>query len=665
VCGIAGVLSDQPCDVRPELLTRMGNSLSHRGPDDEGVWIAGTSTPAVGFVHRRLSIIDVSPAGHQPMPNEDESIWLTFNGEIYNHLELRRELERAGHRYRGHSDSETILHAYEEWGDACVPRLRGMFAFALWDSHRRRLLLVRDRLGIKPLYYARPHANRLIFGSEIKALFASTLLEPEVAPTAIPEYLLFGYLSGEDTMFRNVWSIPAGHLAVWDDAGLQVRSYWDAPFIADRLASKQDLQHTFDQLFESAVESHLMSDVPLGVLLSGGLDSSAIAAVMTRHAAGRLKTFSIGFPRGHYSELPHACTVAKHLGTEHHEVVLTPDEFLCSLPRMIWFEDEPIWTIASVAMYHVARLAAEHVKVVLSGEGSDELFAGYDRYWCAVINDRARPMYGRVPTGVRAAVRGALSQEAIPERLRRMLSHTFLCRELGVEDLVIDNWFGVFSPSLQREIGSDELRRNLAAADPYAAHLRQYQSSGSDQIVDQMLYADIRTNLVELLRKQDRMTMANSLEGRVPFLDHPLVEFAARSSHAALGHFSGKKMLKRCVQTLLPPAIVSRRKQGFPVPFETWLRTSFFTPVRNLLLSERALSRQWFAPEKVKSLLSAHEAGRHNYSRQLWALLTLELWQRIFFDRDDVWVDAPEEAWAPLRDDARRPRPLKRGVAVV
>ena len=631
----------------------MGAALSHRGPDDEGVWVAKNGSPSVGFAHRRLSIIDVSSAGHQPMANEDQTVWLTYNGEIYNHLELRRELEQRGHRYQSQTDSETILHAYEEWGEECAARFRGMFAFALWDSRRRRLLLVRDRLGIKPLYYARPDATRLIFASEIKSLFVSGLMRAEVAPAALPEYLLFGYLSGEDTMFRHVRALEPGHLLLWDETGVVVRPYWDLSFTPDQSASETDLQHRFDELFDVAVHSHMMSDVPLGVFLSGGLDSSAIAAVMTRHASERLKTFSVGFPPGHYSELPFARAVAQHLGAEHHEVVLTPQQFLCSLPRMIWHEDEPIWTIASVAMYHVAKLASEHVKVVLTGEGSDELFAGYDRYWCGLLNDRASPAYGRVPGAVRNAVRSALNQGVIPERIRRALSHTFLCRDLNVEALVFDNWFGIFTPSMQMDLGSEELRRSLAGADIYGAHLKQYESSGSESIVDRMLYVDIKTNLVELLMKQDRMTMATSIESRVPFLDHPLVEFAARTPHVAnLGHFSGKRLLKRAARGLLPASIISRRKQGFPVPFDTWLRTDFFGAVRNLLLADRALSRRWFQPDKLESLLDAHGSRRQNYSRQVWALLTLELWAQIFLDGECLWLESPEEAWAQVSADS-------------
>jgi asparagine synthase (glutamine-hydrolysing) len=624
----------------------MGAALRHRGPDDEGVWVNGDCSPAAGLAHRRLSIIDVSSAGHQPMTNEDETVWITYNGEIYNHTALRRDLERAGHVYHSHTDTETVVHAYEEWGDSFMERFDGMFAFGLWDSRRRRLVLVRDRLGIKPLYYAPLSGKGIVFASEIKALFAGGQVTAEAADEALPEYLLFGYLSGESTLFKGVYALPPGHMLVWDDSGVRTTAYWDVSFKPDTTASPDELRRTFEELFDTAVHSHLMSDVPLGVFLSGGLDSSAIAAVMARHMSGRLKTFSIGFPEGCYSELPYARAVAQHLDAEHHEIVLTSREFLCSLPRMVWYEDEPIWTIASVAMYHVARLASDHVKVVLTGEGSDELFAGYDRYWCGALNDRMAAPYARVPAALRAAVRAGLGHTVLPERLRRALSHTFLCRDLTVEALIFDNWFGIFTPEMQRGLCSDRLCRQLSTADIYAAHLKPYQSSGSDDIVDRMLYVDVKTNLVELLMKQDRMTMATSLESRVPFLDHRLVEFAgAIPPEANLGHFSGKRLLKKAVEGLLPPAIVSRRKQGFPVPFDAWLQQDFFSPVSRLLLSERALSRRWFQPDSLKTLLDAHSAGRQNFSRQVWTLLTLELWARVFLDNDRLWVEDPADAW--------------------
>jgi asparagine synthase (glutamine-hydrolysing) len=661
MCGIAGIVTRDRSAFAPDVLPRMGAVIAHRGPDDAGTWVSPDLSRGVGLVHRRLSIIDLSAAGHQPMTNEDGSLWVTYNGEIYNHAGLRGELEAAGHRYHSRTDTETILHAYEQWGDDCMQRFRGMFAFGLWDSNRRRLLLVRDRLGIKPVYYAPLPDGGLVFGSEIKALLASGLVRATASQAALSEYLLFGYLAGEQTMFEGISILPPGHLLVWDDEGLRVRPYWTLRF-SPQPASEQELSDRFAQTFDEAVRLRLMSDVPLGVFLSGGLDSSAIAAVMNRHVGERLSTFSIGFPTGHYSELPYARMVAEHLGANHHEVILTADDFITSLPRMVWHEDEPIWTIASVAMYHVSRLASQHVKVVLTGEGSDELFAGYDRYWSGVLNARFAGPYQHVPAPVRHAVRWLLAQRVLPERARRALSHTFLGREATPESLVFDNWFGIFTPAMQQAFCGDDLAAVARSMHPYAAHLEHFRSSGSEDPLDQMLYVDIKTNLVELLMKQDQMSMATSIESRVPFLDHHLVEFAATiPASAKLGRFSGKRLVKHAVRDLLPEAIVNRRKQGFPVPFDAWLRKDFAGHVSALLLSDRSLGRGWFKPDRLRHLVQAHAAGTENASRQLWALLTLELWARIFLDEERDWLDAPDDAWHRVR--AERPSSIRHSTA--
>jgi asparagine synthase (glutamine-hydrolysing) len=656
MCGIAGVVSFDGREIPCSLLRRMADALRHRGPDDEGLWHSAADGISVGLVHRRLSVVDPTPAGHQPMTSEDQSVWLTFNGEIYDHRDTRRVLERAGHRYASQTDSETILHGYEEWGEDVVRHLRGMFAFAVWDAPRRRLVLARDHLGVKPLYYARV-GGTLVFASEIKALLASGLVAAEHEPAALPEYLLFGYLTGDRTMFRGISILPPGHSLLFDDRGVRVRQYWDVTF-APAADDGSDLSAEFRQRFETAVRLNTMSDVPLGVFLSGGLDSSAIAAVLRDQSAEPLRTFSVGFPAGEYSELGFARAVAAHLGTEHHEVVLTAADFLNTLPRAVHHEDEPLWTIASVATYQLAHLASRHVKVVLTGEGSDELFAGYDRYWCGRLNEKAAGVYQRVPARVRRLIGAALTRSPLPERLRRALSHTVLCRETTPESLVFDNWFGVFTPAMQRELWHDGSPLPVDDRDLYAGHLSHFDAAHGGDIVGRMLTVDVKTNLVELLMKQDRMSMAASLEARVPFLDHELVEFAARVPPAAnLRGFGGKQLLKDAVRDRLPASIVDRRKQGFPVPFDRWLQRDFALPVRRLLLSEAALSRGWFRPERVGELLDAHAAARAYFARQIWALLSLELWARIFLDGDRLWIEDPAEAWSAVE---RAPSPARR-----
>jgi asparagine synthase (glutamine-hydrolysing) len=634
----------------------MNGTMRHRGPDDAGVHVDIGERMAVGLGHSRLSIIDLSAAGHQPMTNEDGTLWLTYNGEIYNHSDLRQELVARGHRYRSQTDSETILHAYEEWGDRCVDRFRGMFAFAIWDRRHNRVLLARDRLGVKPLYYA-IIGRALVFASEIKAVLASGCVAAAPAAEAVPEYLTFGYLAGEQSMFEHIRKLPPGHLLVWQDGVGTTTRYWDVDFDPDESTPEEELRRQFRELFEHSVKLRLMSDVPLGVFLSGGLDSSAIAAVMSRHVSGRLKTFSVGFERAYYSELPFAREVAQSIGADHHEVILTPSAFLESLATTIWHEDEPTWGPASVALYHVSRLAAESVKVVLTGEGSDELFGGYDRYWMTALNTRLGSVYRRLPAAATGAIRRAVMNGVLPERVRRALSHTVINHGHDPNQLVFDNWFAVFTPGMQHAIGTAWLTSQLAAVDVYRTHRELFDRSGGDDVVNRMLYTDVKSNLVELLMKQDQMSMAASIESRVPFLDHHVVEFAARvpSRFKIKGH-SGKHLVKEALRDCIPERIRNRRKQGFPVPFDTWLVDHYFDRVQGLLLAPAA-DRGWFRPDAVRRMLAAHRERRENAGRQIWNMVTLELWARIFLDGDHAWVSHPRQAW-----DSLEPAPLRMAV---
>jgi asparagine synthase (glutamine-hydrolysing) len=635
VCGICGLVSGQPQTATTRLIDRMSAVIDHRGPNDAGVWLADTRTSSVGLGHRRLSIVDLSAAGRQPMTNEDGSVWVVYNGEIYNHAEIRKDLEALGHRYRTRCDTETIVHAYEEWGEACVHRFRGMFAFALWDSRNQRLLLVRDRLGIKPLYWCR-QGNLLLFGSEIKAILASGVIDARPADDLLPEYLMFGYLAGEETLFRGIRKLQPGHRLVWRPDSVSVERYWDVKFGVDDGASEAELAERFRSLFEESVRLHLLSDVPLGVFLSGGLDSSAIAAVMGRHVSGRIKTFSVGFEEPFYSEFSFARRVAEHIGSDHHEAILTAREFRELLPRMIWHEDEPLWAPPSVALYKVAELAAQSVTVVLTGEGSDELFAGYDKYWMSVWNERTSSIYGRLPAGVRRTVRELVIQGRLPERWRRALGHTILNHDRSPDAMVFDNWLGVFTKDMQQHIAGPELRKVLADADVYGSHRAFWNEAGGD-IVDRMLYTDTKTNLVELLMKQDQMSMAASIESRVPFLDHHIVEFAAKvPPRYKLRTASGKRLVKKALAAYLPPEIIHRPKKGFPVPFESWLNNDFSTEIRETLLERRTTERGWFDPSGVRRLIEEHKQGRRNLTRQIWALWTLELWARLFLDGDRI-----------------------------
>lgn len=632
MCGICGIVRHDGGIVARDLIQAMGDVMSYRGPDDSGTWIETGPGASVGLGHRRLSIIDLSSAGHQPMTNEDGSIWLSYNGEIYNHTEVRRDLEAAGHSYRSHTDSETIIHAYEEWGESCVERFRGMFAFALWDSRARRLVLVRDRLGIKPLYYALT-SDTLVFASEIKAILASGLVAARVNEASLPEYLTFGYLAGEETLFNGIQKLPPGHRLVWQAGRVTVEPYWSLRFAPDGQSTEQELAHRFRELFEESVRLRLMSDVPLGVFLSGGLDSSAIAAVMGKFVPGRLKTFSVGFESQYYSEFSHAREVARLIGSEHREIVLTADMFEQALPRLTWHEDEPLWGTASVALHYVSDLASRDVTVVLTGEGSDELFAGYDRYWMTALNARFLPAWRSLPRSLKGLARGLLAGKVAPERLRRAFGHTLLHHETMPDGLFFESWFGVFPGEWQQRLAGPVLTRALAEADVYSAHRRLYEASCAADPIDRLLHTDIKSNLVELLMKQDQMSMATSVESRVPFLDHRLVEFAATvPSRFKVKGTSGKHLVKTALAEYLPESIRHRRKMGFPVPYEAWLHEGFAPRIEHLLLDDRALSRGWFTREGIADVFAQHRAGRRNCSRQIWALWGLELWARIFLD---------------------------------
>src|SRR5262245_30607534 len=523
MCGIAGLVSSEQLDPEaPRRVARMRDVITHRGPDDSGLYCE----PQAALGHRRLSIVDLAN-GQQPLPNERRTVWVVFNGEIYNHAAVRRELESRGHTYRTRSDTETIVHAYEEWGDDCVDRFNGMFAFAIWDETRRRLLLARDRLGIKPLYWAR-RGDLLLFGSEIKALFASGLIEPEARLSALPEFFGTRATAGAKTLYSGVLKLLPGHRLVFENGDVRITQYWDVPVGEPRrTVNAADVAAEFKDLLTQSVRRQLMSDVPLGVFLSGGLDSSAIAATMAGIKAGPIETFSVAFEEQAYSELSYSRTVSDAIGATRHEVVVNERDFFDALPKLVWHEDEPIAHPSSVPLYFVSALARRHVTVVLTGEGSDELLAGYGRYPRIAWNWRAAGLYERaVPRSIRSAVaRGIIP--SLPERLARYARRSFLADQ-SHEGMVFAS-VGSVRLAQQRALASPALRDSVTAGQAYAPSLTYFDRPGKGStLLDRLLYADMKTYLVELLMKQDQMSMAASIESRVPFLDHTLVEFAAR-----------------------------------------------------------------------------------------------------------------------------------------
>jgi asparagine synthase (glutamine-hydrolysing) len=501
MCGINGIALSSRADRRLDesLLERMRDVIAHRGPDDQGIFIDGR----IGLGHRRLSIIDVA-GGHQPMTNEDGSLQITYNGEIYNHQDFRPFLEARGHRYKTHCDTETILHLYEEYGEACVEHLRGMFAFAIWDRNKHELFIARDRLGVKPLYYTHTPDGSLYFGSEIKTLLVALAGKPQINFSALPDYLANHAPSGEDTLFKGIKRLLPGHTLTWQDPHLRVQSYWDVSFSKqESQGSDEDLIAEWGDLFREAVRLRLMADVPLGMFLSGGIDSSAIAAVMSTLNSDPIKTFSVAFHEREANELSYARLIAERYKTDHHEVLLGPDEFFELLPRLVWHEDEPLAHPSSVALYCVSRLASRHVKVVLTGEGSDELLAGYGRYSKTIVNLALGKQYDRLaPAALNSAIRRAIESFPAGRGMKQKLARTFLFIKPNIESLYFDN-FAVFSAERQRGLLRPETLERIGNSDPYVNVSSLLEQSGGSSVLDRLLYADIKTYLHELLMKQD------------------------------------------------------------------------------------------------------------------------------------------------------------------
>ena len=639
MCGICGILTRNPSLVPDrDVLERMRDRIAHRGPDGAGLYLG----PGVGLAHRRLSIVDLAQ-GQQPMYSHDRRFVIVYNGEVFNHPTLKAELETSGVRYRTRSDTETVLHLYERLGERAVERMRGMFALAIWDSLERRLFLARDRYGVKPLYYVHRPDGTLIFGSEIKALLPALGGRPDLNREALPDFLANHAPSGDATLFIGIMRLAPGHSLTWQDGRINIRQYWDVPVANSSAAPPQGsraeraLIDEFRERFTEAVRLRLMSDVPLGMFLSGGIDSAAITSAMATLVKEPIRTFSVAFAEREANELEYARLVATAYRTEHREIVVSPAEFFAELPRLVWHEDEPIAHPSSVALYFVSRLAARHVKVVLTGEGSDETLAGYNRYRVTEYNARLGALYRRcVPRFARSGLRRALEGLPATFRLRQRASRTFLMRGADLDELYFDN-FAVFGRAAQRELLSPELRAQLAAVDPYAAYHSALSRVSGKPLLSQLLYADVKTYLHELLMKQDQMSMAASIESRVPFLDHPLTEWvAALPQTMKLRGMTTKWILREAMQGRLPAPILERRKMGFPVPVGSWLRGPWRPLLSEYLSGSRARARGFFEASAVERLVGEHIRGV-NHGERLWALLTFEIWARMFLDGESPW----------------------------
>ena len=651
MCGINGIAFSGRSRRRVDaaVLKTMRDVITHRGPDDDGIYIDEN----VGLGHRRLSIVDVA-SGHQPMTNEDGSLYITYNGEVYNHSDYRDELEARGHVYRTHCDTETILHLYEDYGDACVEHLRGMFAFAIWDRNKRELFIARDRLGVKPLYYVHTGDGSLYFASEIKALLEARAVKPEMNFAAFSDYLANHATSGEETLFVGVKRLMPGHTLTWRDGEIKIKKYWDVSFakVAHDGRSDKDYIAEWSELFRKSVELRLMADVPLGMFLSGGIDSSAIAAVMSTLVDEPIKTFSVAFAEREANELEYARLVATAYKTDHHEVIISAEEFFGALPDLIWHEDEPIAHPSSVALFFVSRLAAQHVKVVLTGEGSDELMAGYARYRKTILNLAIGERYHRmVPAGVRNLIRGQIAGMSA-SKLRAKLSRTFLSLSPDIESIYFDN-FAVFPRSDQHQLLTRDTIDRIGGIDPYAGVRRVLSETDAQSLLDRLLYADIKTYLHELLMKQDQMSMAASLESRVPFLDHKLVEFTSSLPESLkLRRWTTKYVLRQSMKGMLPEQILTRPKMGFPVPIGTWFRGPYTQVLDEYVLGSRAMERGIFNADSLRKFVNEHQRGVANHSERLWSLVNLEMWFRRFID-GEVAAPNSESAYEGVLATAR------------
>jgi len=605
----------------------MSRAIAHRGPDAEGFF----REPGVQLAHRRLAIVDLSAAGRQPMTNEDGRLQIVYNGEIFNHAQIRPLLEQRGHRYRSQSDTETILHAYEEYGPGCLEYFRGMFAFAVWDRQARKLFCARDRLGKKPFYYYWD-GQVFVFASEIKALLEHPAVRPRLNENALAEYVAFGFLNTEETLFANVRKLAPGHwlrLTLREDAGqLETQRYWNlpGPGAAPERTEAEWISQTRERL-EETVRMRLMSDVPLGVFLSGGVDSSAIAALVKQFTSGAVQTFSVGYPEGPYSELSYAREVAETIGTEHHEVTVPMGRFFEALPRVLWHEDEPVTWPSSVSLHLLAELARRQVAVVLTGEGSDEMFGGYGRYQHYLRDSRLMGAWGAMPAGLQRLTRQAIARAPIGREIRRKLQHTVLGREARFESIYLDNYYGAFTPdecaTLFARVPGIEKR--------YQPFLECWNQGRGQSLLGQMLQTDQRTYLIELLMKQDQMSMSHSLESRVPFLDHEFVEFAASIPDSLkIRAGEGKYILKKAVAGLIPDRIIYRKKMGFPTPLKEWLIDPRAGRIFDLLQQPGGLLESYVDRKALQHLIGQHRSRREDATDRIWRLLNLQLWGEVF-----------------------------------
>ncbi|MBM3264721.1 MAG: asparagine synthase (glutamine-hydrolyzing) [candidate division Zixibacteria bacterium] len=627
MCGICGLIyTDPEHPTSKAVLHRMNDTIRHRGPDDDGIHTDGSA----GLAMRRLSIIDVA-GGHQPIGNENGRVVIVFNGEIYNYRALRDELIAKGHVFATNSYTETIVHAYEEYGEDCVPKLNGMFAFAIWDARKRRLFIARDRLGIKPLYYSHT-PDCIVFGSEIKPLLASGEVAVELDYEGLYHYLTYLYIPAPATIYTQIKKLPPGHTLTWEAGHLTIRPYWDYIYQIDPTITENEALERLDVLLQDAVRIRLMSEVPLSAFLSGGVDSSSVVAYMTRAMDRPVETFSIGFPvQGPYNEAPDARRVAGHLGTNHHEMTVDPDA-VHLMEEIAYFMDEPMADSSVVPTYLLSKFTRERVTVALAGDGGDELFAGYERY----LPVQAALRYEKLPGAIRKGlIRPLLNlipeveqNDALTARLRRVMGDL----DRGYETTFL-RWITNFNRNTVARLCSPDLQERFRVFNPYT--IAQRYMNDTDVPLNRLLRFETKAYLPDdLLMKVDRMSMAHSLEVRVPLIDYRVVEFAATLPvEMKLKGFTTKALFKKLAARYLPQETVRKPKQGFTPPLREWFRGPLGSFARDILLDDTARHRGFFVPKQGEAMIDAHRRGERSFHHQLWVLLTLEMWNRRFLDK--------------------------------
>lgn len=612
MCGICGFNWGDKA-----LVKQMTNVLVHRGPDQEGFFVDSN----ISLGHRRLSIIDLSESGRQPIHNENKTIYITYNGELYNYKTLREELEQKKHKFYSDTDTEVIVHAYEEYGEDCLKKFNGMFAFCIYDSKKKKLFLARDRLGKKPLYYYF-RDGKFIFASELKAILLHDI-KKNINYQGINDYLAYFYIPQPDTIFEDIKKLLPGHYMVLEKNNLKISKYWDFEYIETDI-SEEDCKNKILSFLRDSVKIRLMSDVPLGAFLSGGIDSSAIVAFMSEFQKP-VKTFSIGFPDEEFSELDYAREVANHFGTEHHELVVDPNKIEI-LPKIIWQLDEPFADHSCLPSYYLTQLARKHVKVCLSGDGGDELFGGYERYRYQLWSN----YYNKLPKFVGNNVYRLMSGR-FKDKMKRFSEFSYL-----PEEQRYSKWFTIFSEKEKEELYSDFMNKKITNKDSSYTMTKDYKSYKNK--LNNLFYIDIKQYIPnDIFTKVDKMSMLNSLEVRVPLLDYRMVELSAIiPSKFKVNNFNKKYIFKKALKGIIPDKIIERKKQGFGIPIENWFKSDLKSYSQDILLSERCIQRNYFKKDYIKDLFEKHSRGERNYGNHIWELLCFELWNRIYIDGEKV-----------------------------